>query len=278
MDTKFTFAAFIDATEYTQHMTYPLIYTDKNREESFNTAIMNLTRMEREEPFRPNKKVELGIYANDGLYKVVPMMIVNDVSHEMGQSGLYSHKVNLIEYTYRLEKVILPETTITRLEGVYEPSLKDVARKILNRATELTQENYTLSPSTESILEGIPSPEWTFNRFTVLEALRMVFSQAKLIPYMEWFDELGHVPMFDTSIGEVSDYSRKDMAYDPETYNSALYSNVENLLVGEDKSIIEPGDNNWTTVRSDTGFEISNNHGMIPTSRPIYKIFNVLFF
>ena len=72
----------------------------------------------------------------------------------------------------------------------------------------------------------------------------MVFSQVKLVPYMEWFNELGHIPMFDTNVEEVSDYSRKDMAYDPETYNSALYSSVENLLVGEDRVIIEPGENN----------------------------------
>ena len=158
MDTKYTFKLIIENVDYSQYLTYPVNYTDKNREESFNTAIVNLTRMEREDPFKPNKKVELVIYANEEVYKEVPMMIVNGVSHEMGQSGLYSHKLNLIEYGYRFEKVILTDTTITRLEGVYEPTLKDVVRKILNRATELTGENYTLNPSTETILE-VPSPE-----------------------------------------------------------------------------------------------------------------------
>ena len=158
MDTKYTFKLSIENVDYSQYITYPVNYTDKNREESFNTAIVNLTRMAREDPFKPNKKVELTIYANEEVYKEIPMMIVNDVSHEMGQSGLYSHKLNLIEYTYRFEKVILTDTTITRLEGVYEPTLKDVARKILNRTTELTGESYALSHSTESLLE-VPSPE-----------------------------------------------------------------------------------------------------------------------
>ena len=148
METKFTFGLVIEETNYNAHIAYPLNFTEKNREESLNTASISLSRMTREEPFKPNKQVKLKIFADDVLYKSYPMMIVNGVSNEMGQSNLFHHKINLIEYTYRLEKVILPDTTITRLQGVYEPSLFDVARIILNRATELTGEVYEIEPTT----------------------------------------------------------------------------------------------------------------------------------
>ena len=273
-DTNFTFKVFINQEEYSDSITYPLTFTEKNREESFNTAVVNLTRLEREVPFKPNKRVKLKIYADGVLYKTYPMLMVNDVSTQMGQSQLYYHKLNLVEYTSRFEKIVLPETAVTRLDGIYEPSLYDVAVIILNRASEFTNEEYTINETTQALLEDVSSPEFTFNRFTVLEALRIVFSMAKIIPTMTDFYELGHVGMFETDIELIQNYSRKDAAYDPETYNTTLFSNVENLVVGEDRTITDPG-NGWMTPRSDSGFEISQDHGMFPTTRPIYKIFDV---
>ena len=158
MISKFTFDLLINGVSYADKLCYPLTFTDKLREESFNTAVAKLTRTTRSTPFRPNKKATLKII-KDGEVESHPMLILNGVVSEMGQSNLFSHQINLIEYTYRFEKVILPETTITRIVGSYEPTLKDVAEKILNRAAEITREEYSLDVETSLILDTIPSPE-----------------------------------------------------------------------------------------------------------------------
>ena len=105
----------------------------------------------------------------------------------------------------------------------------------------------------------------------------MVFSMAKIVPTMTEFDMLGHVSMFEADIGEIEPYTQRHSAYDGETYNTALFSNVENLVIGKDNPITEPS-NGWMTPRSDTGFEISNNHAMLQTSKPIYKIHDLRVF
>ena len=44
--------------------------------------------------------------------------------------------------------IILPDSTITRLEGVYEPTLKDVVLRLLNLVKLDTNQVFTLSPQT----------------------------------------------------------------------------------------------------------------------------------
>lgn len=111
---------------------------------------------------------------------------------------------------------------------------------------------------------------------TVLEALRLVYSMAKLVPTMTTFDRLGSVGVDNTQQAPILDFASKTEAYDPQTYKTSLYSNVENFIAGENDTIIEPA-NGWVTVRSDNEFEISPDHALIPTSRPIYKIMDVRY-
>ena len=106
----------------------------------------------------------------------------------------------------------------------------------------------------------------------------MVFSMAKLVPTMKTFNILGHAVIFNFDLIGLEPHSKTQTAYDPKTYNSALFSNIENLLIREDKVVVEPSKNGWITPRSSSNFEISNDFGMIPTTRPIYKMYDLEVF
>jgi hypothetical protein len=181
---------------------------------------------------------------------------MNDIVEKVGVSNYYNHKLSLIEFTSILDYKILPDMTITRIEGIYEPTLLDVANKILSVA-ELP---YTVSTyGTSAILDAIPSPEWTFTRMTPLEALRMVFSLAKIVPFMEGFVTLGHVGLSDAAeTTKMAPFITRSEGYDPQTFKTALYSNVENFIAGPE-TLIEPA-NGWLTPRSPDSFEISNDN------------------
>ena len=267
--TKQTFKIYIAGTDYSSYISYPVSITEKNLDESLNIMTLSLKHMVNSIPFKPNRKVEFRVYIDDVLTKIYYFLLLNDITEKIGVTSYYNHKLTLIEFTQVLENTILPDMTITRIENIYEPTLYDVVNKILLVAELNT--SYTINSTTKNILDAIESPEWTFTRMTALEALRLVFSMAKIVPMMKNFTQLGHIGLLDTSeTTKMNSFVASQEAYDPQTFKTALYSNVENFIAGVD-TIIEPA-NGWITPRSPDGFEIGADNIMIPTSRPIYKI------
>lgn len=267
---KQTFEILIAGIDYSDYIVYPVSIANKNLDESLNLAELTLSRMILAEPFKPNRQVELRVFEDNVLHSTYFLLLLNDVVEKLGVTKYYKHKLSLIEYTHILEQTVLPDMTITRIEGTYEPTLWDVANKIL-KVANLTN----ITVETNAALEA-KSPEWTFTRMTVLEALRLVYSMARLVPTMTTFDVLGSVGVDNTPQAPILDFASKTEAYDPQTYKTALYSNVENFIAGENDTITEPS-NGWLTVRSDSEFEISADHALIPTSRPIYKLIDVRY-
>lgn len=269
--TKQTFKIFIAGVEYSTYISYPVSITEKNLDESLNLATVSLKHTTDASPFKPNRRVELIVYADGILAKRYSFLLLNDIVERVGVTSYYNHKLSLIEFTQFLDNIVLPDLAITRIKGVYEPTLLDVVDKIMDEVHRLTGNTYGRAGATETILDAIPSPEWTFTRMTALEALRMVFSMAKIVPTMISFTVLGHVGLLDTSeTTKMVPFATQTEAYDPQTYKTALYSNVENFIAGPE-TITEPA-NGWLTPRSPDGFEISGDNLMITTTRPIYKI------
>lgn len=83
---------------------------------------------------------------------------------------------------------------------------------------------------------------------TVMEALRMVFGYAKVVPYMETFTSLGYiVPIEESeSTTKINKYASFSQAHDPTSYRTRLATQVQNFIAGGDdlvnSSIIEPAD------------------------------------
>lgn len=269
----FKFTLHIAGTDYTKYVTYPLSLILKNLDDSLNIVELTLSQTPFAAPIAPNQKALIQIEENGVVKRTIPLLTMADSVKKLGRRNRYNHKMAFIEYTYFLEQRILPDSTITRIQGQYEPTLKDVAEKIL----KISNINILLSPETSAILDSVVSPEWTFARRNVLEALRLVFMMARIVPTMSSFSELGHISIEGDFIDSefLEKFGAYERAYDPETYKTAVKTNLTNLVLEEDvETVVEPK-NGWISTRSPSDFEISNDDSIIPTTRPINRITDV---
>lgn len=231
------FEITINGVDYSQYVSYPVSITDKSREESLSVGKIKLVSLAAEKPFKPHQQLKITFKEKSTIKKEWFMLLLNDVTIKEGFNDSYLHELNFVEYIQVLENVILPNFTITRIEGLYEPTLGDVVSRIRSLISEVSGVSYTLNVSE---LDEYPSPEWTFNGFTALEALRMVFSMAHSIPVFEDFSTIGMVKITENITEGLINFAHSQESYDPETYRSALYSNVENMVSGEEETITEP--------------------------------------
>lgn len=146
---KQTFEILIAGTDYSNYITYPVSITNKNLDESLNLVELTLSRMTLAQPFKPNRKVELRVFEDGVLHSTYFLLLLNDVVEKIGVTNYYQHKLSLIEYTHILEQTILPDMTITRIEGTYEPTLLNVVSKIL-RVANLAHINVEIDAALEA--------------------------------------------------------------------------------------------------------------------------------
>lgn len=120
---KQTFEILISGIDYSDYIIYPVSITNKNLDESLNLVELTLGRMTLAEPFKPNRQVELRVFEDNVLHSTYFLLLLNDVVEKLGVTEYYKHQLSLIEYTYILEQTVLPDMTITRIDGTYEPTL-----------------------------------------------------------------------------------------------------------------------------------------------------------
>ena len=279
---KNTFQLYLNGQDYSANINYPVSIVDKRLEDSFNTYTVSLNRLDGAEPFIPHQKVELNWLVDGVVKQYYPSLLLADAVEKIGVLDKYKHNLNLIEYTYYLDLLILPDMTITRVENVYEPTLADVVNRVLSVAGKEVSPNglgILLDTETSNILDAIISPEWTFTRMTVYEAIRMVFAYAKIVPRMIDFTYLGYISPFpiDETPQKIGRFFTKTQAYNPQTYRTRIVSSVENFIAGDKEAAITEPANGWLTPRSADNYAISNDSAIIPTNRPIYKVENLEF-
>ena len=151
----FNFKLNISGVDYTEYLSYPFVLTEKNINDSLNTYDMQLVHTPIAAPIRPNQRAYVTIEENGVTKKQLFLLVVSDSVEKVGRAELYNHRISFIEFTDFLEQRILPDMTITRVQEEYEPTLKEVAEKILAVANI----DISLSSATASILDAITSPE-----------------------------------------------------------------------------------------------------------------------
>jgi len=158
------FDLFISNQEYSDLISYPFEIVEKNLNDSFNSYTITLNRTNITQPFAPNQKIQLDWYDGQTYYKTIYGILIADAVEKIGVTNFYKHNLNFIDYAYYLEMINLPDITFTRLEGVYEPTLADVAQRILEIASfeisgENTALNISLSTEALNLLGAVLSPE-----------------------------------------------------------------------------------------------------------------------
>ena len=294
-----TITLSINGTNYSQFIKYPISYTNKNLDESLNLLELKLFGMITDVPFKPNTIGSIVILQDNVPWLTTEMVLTGDIVERIGASDKYIHKLAFVEKTYLLTLEVLPDMTITRAEPLcwkdgknnpdyvssssvcttfggtyfagYQPTLLEVAEKLIKYSEGNFSNTLGIATGTAAILSAIQAPELTFTRYTTLEALRLVFGIAKIVPYIRTGATLEHVGIRNET-DTITSPTFVTEAFSGDTYRTRLYSPVENFIGGGDfeGSIVEPM-NGWTTPRSDRT-DITNDVGIIKTSRPIYKI------
>jgi hypothetical protein len=272
----------INGTNLSNFIKYPVNYTNKNLDESLNLLDLTLFATNIETPFKPNTIANIVISDGGVNYLNGQMVISGDTIERVGVTNKYHHKISLIELTYLLSLEILPDMTITRVSvvgenqsgSIYEPTLADVMDKILKYSEGTFSKTLTVGAATRNILAAIDAPELTFTRYTTLEALRLVFGIAKIVPYCLVEGFLNHVSVTSNTTTEFNNYVAKSEAYNTEQFRTKLYSPVENFIGGGDLagSIVEPVHRGWITPRSIGSTDINSDSAVLKLNRPIYKV------
>ena len=275
----------INGLNLTPFVKYPISYTRKNLDESLDLLELTLYATTNSEPYKPNTIVDVTIGDENGVWLDGQMLVSGDTIERVGVTNKYHHKMSLIELTYLLSLEVLPDMTITRVSVIneeqvgtlYEPTLEDVANKILKYSEGTFSKELTLSGATINILSAIKAPELTFTRYTTLEALRLVFGIAKIVPYIRYPNLINHINVTNIAASGLTDYVAKSEAFNADQFRTRLYTPVENFIGGGDLqgSIIEPA-NGWMTPRSRTTTDIRQDASVWKLTRPIYKVEQLL--
>ena len=277
-----TMTLSINGTNLTNFIRYPISYTFKSLDESLSILEFTLFATEIQTPFKPNTIAEVLIKnENEDVLLDGFMVVSGDTIERVGVTNKYHHKISLVELTYLLSLEILPDMSITRVSVVdpdqigeiYEPTLADVVDKILKYSEGTFSKTLIMATGTRNRLAAIQAPELTMTRYTTLEALRLVFGIAKLVPYCRYNNLLQHLDVTNIAATGLNTYVAKNEAFNADQFRTKLYSPVENFIGGGDLqgSIVEPA-NAWITARGENGTDISNDSAVWRTQKPIYKI------
>jgi hypothetical protein len=274
----------INGVNLTNFIKYPISYTRKNLDESLDLLNLTLFATNIETPFKPNTIAAITISDGNELWYDGSMLLTGDTIERVGVTNKFHHKMVFIELTYLLSLEVLPDMAITRVSvvnadqigQVYEPTLADVVDKILKYSEGTFSKGLGLSGATRNILAAIQAPELTFTRYTTLEALRLVFGIAKIVPYIQFTNLINHIGVSNIQTNNLTEYAAKSEAYNAEQFRTKLYSPVENFIGGGDLagSIVEPSADfsAFRTTRSLGTTDIKEDSAAIKLTRPIYKV------
>lgn len=225
-----------------------------------------------------------------------------------GAYGTYRFKQVYISAAFAMNYTITYtwDVTIQQLQTITtkKPSrftIEDVVNKVLG---QVTRENsvrlkgelplFQLDESQRELLRSKLAPEFTFTQNTLFGILCEIGSAIHAMPRLivqdanadamdwsvitfEFFDRM-HGASSGVTNGRWADTFK--VAYSSEqrgeNYTTAFVSNVQNAFVSNDTDYItieEPFDDGFISTRTEeASFEISNDHAVIKTSRPIQRI------
>jgi len=143
---------------------------------------------------------------------------------------------------------------------------------------------FELGNSTRSVLGTILSPELTFSKMTLWDALRQISGYVKAIPRLGKNDfkiiEFDFIDNLGSQTFTISDYNDSSEVGFIEDYVSGLEINVTNALEDDSERFkkIEPHNLGWMTVRapSDEIDIITEDNASLRLNQRVQKIFKVI--
>lgn len=264
----------IGGAVYTNYISYPLTIKSKSLNDAFDEYQIPLSNVFLEKPLTNNQRVELQVYDGDNLEKTFYGVLLSDTSEKMGVLDLYKHNIVAAEYLYYTTLFVAPDMTFTRFEN--EPGFSFTVADAYDRVIKLTRDEYpyfnifSLDQRTRDLLDSKQCYEMTFRGQTVFEIIETLFNILEVRPKFASFDVLTSfgVSQEQEDLHKYNKFTGMVESYNPAAHSAGIVSDVKNILL---PSVKEPGIG-WTTPRSDTGSEISEDNNYIPTKYNIESI------
>lgn len=229
---------------------------------------------DREEPFEMFSEIE--ITRDDGTieYYLLSGDIVEISSYKPVR---YSHRVEFVEYTKKLEFYTISSATFTQpTDGTTRYNIDDVLQRLVNISVFETSARFpgarpcVLDASIAAKLGNIKAPEFFFNNITLREALDEVLGAIPGITrlakvnnidtlFVDYFDQTKAIADISEGVGYVSQRNI-------ENYASTLVGDVSNALratQGTESVSVYPNTASWASVTSPLGVGVLDNDRVV---------------
>jgi hypothetical protein len=223
---------------------------------------------------------------NDGV-KISNWLIASDIVEPSSLNpAQFSHTIELIEYTKKLEYYFIEAAAFTQptdgsiLYNIF--NVLDRLRRIVNIELQNTvvQLPFQIPVEVENILSNFRSPELFFNNTTLLEAMKQVLMYIGVLPRLIK-DGNNDVLQLDF-IAEEKDlvnleelWIGRTSTQDGSFYATTLVSEADNLISTDlkDGAVYYPDEFGWAALSSPDGVGIVNNdRSVMNVQQSIYEL------
>lgn len=229
-----------------------------------------------------------------GMFDIIRILIDDVLTYSMRIGGdmvklvskkplTYSHSLSLVEHTKILERIVISGKTFTQpTDGSTQLSLYDVMDTLikvfpletidLNVSTRIAR----ISGDTQTYLESVISPEFTFKDTTLREALNQCVSYVDGVIRLDensnltidFYNEL--IDLIDEETGNYDKTRKQDIEYFA-TSMTVDALNIVNDNIEDDAVEVYPAPSQYISLRSDQYiFDFTKSY--IPTPKKIYSL------
>jgi hypothetical protein len=192
---------------------------------------------------------------------------------------------------YSLTGTITLETQVVYNDSIAYSYLDNVLEKILKITEQIKKSDTSLAPEftlgslTKSKINGVKSPELTFTKYTVWDAVKELADYRRAIPRLgrndfttiefDFLDEFQGQSTLDLDVEE----ENKVESQSSEDYVTGLELNADNVIEKEElrNGKVEPYRTGWLTVRpsQDGPVQLTDDNATVKLEQRIYKVFSV---
>lgn len=261
----------INGVAYKVSTGYATTYTI-DRSLDFGSFVIPL--IDREQPFDMFSEIEITRDNQTQEYYLLSGDIVEISSY---QPVRYSHNIQFVEYTKKLEHYLISSATFTQpTDGSTRYTVDEVLERLVNISVFETATRHTaakpcvLDPSIAAKLGDIKAPEFFFNNITLREALDEVLGAIPGIArlkkvnnidtlFVDYFDQTQAIANISEGVGYISQRNI-------ENYATTLVGDVSNALrstQGTESVSVYPSTTSWASVTSPLGVGVLDNDRVV---------------
>lgn len=209
---------------------------------------------------------------SDGVNTTYWLLMSDNVTALSVDPLIYTHTLDLVEYTKKLEYYFITAATFTQpTDGTIRYNLYQVVDRlrkisITERQNSTTPYPFEISQEVEDYLSNFKAPEMFFNNLTLFEALKQVLMYIGIMPRLGIVgnqdvlildfvaNQTNLVDINNLWVGKVSDQNAS-------FYTSTLVSEADNIISTDlrDSSVYYPDSKSWARLSSPDGTGIVSN-------------------